>query len=334
MSFRFTHRRGFTLVELLVVIAIIGVLVALLLPAVQSARESARRSACMNKVKQLGLAYQNYSDSYRRVPRLHHGTGLNDAGGASLSGTSSKRGNAFWELMPFLEQESLYTLARGDLYYGVSPRPYTRSMAELVCSTDDRQRSYGTAWMYGNYAINFQVAGRPEYGNNIVGTSCANAGSASYVNDDPGQSNLTPRTELGRLFTDGASKTLVFGEKYRHCRASNTGSGNSWGHGAWDMKFMPVFAYGSRNGATAFADCGSASGHKPVGPESKPQPTGSTVSTEGTNTCASSRTQAIHSDSMTAGFADGSVRMIATSIDGATWWALCTPNQGDVLGNF
>jgi len=330
MSLAFLHRRAFTLVELLVVIAIIGVLVALLLPAVQSARESARRSACTNKVKQLGLAYQNYSDAYRRVPPLHHGTGLSDAAGASLSSTSSKRGNAFWELMPFLEQASLYTLARGDLYYGVSPRPYTRIMPDLVCSTDDRQRSYGTSWMYGNYAINFQVAGRPEFGNNIVGTSC----DGNYVNDDPGQSNLTPRTELGRLFTDGTSKTIVFGEKYRHCLASNTGGGNIWGHGAWDMKWMPVFAYGSRNGVTAFANCGSASGYKPVGPESKPQPTGGVVSALGTATCASSRTQAIHSDNMTAGFADGSVRMTATGIDGDTWWALCTPNQGDVPGNF
>ena len=61
-------QRGFTLIETIVVAAIVVLALALMMPAIQSAREDARLVDCKGRLKQIGLALENYHGTHSVFP--------------------------------------------------------------------------------------------------------------------------------------------------------------------------------------------------------------------------------------------------------------------------
>jgi prepilin-type N-terminal cleavage/methylation domain-containing protein len=238
-------RSAFTLVELLVVIAIIGVLVALLLPAVQAAREAARRTQCTNNLKQLGLAAQNFHDTYGRLPPGYCGT--NSFTGAGYSNTQWLGTIPF--LLPYVEQQNIYDLIQTvkdpmqptsnaqqnpwptgsvPVWWGLTSDwnvAQTRVNAFLCPSTNPYSSTGGTFALLHTYGLDGSgtLTGAYFGGSNQIGrTSYLSAsGGLGTIPLSPGTSGgwqqfagaFTNRSVNNlAAVVDGTSNTLAFGE--------------------------------------------------------------------------------------------------------------------------
>lgn len=121
-STRCSSSRGFTLIELLVVIAIIGILAAILFPAFLKARATAQRISCASNMKQLGMAFIQYTqESDERLPLVQVGGG-GDLGGWIYFGTfrftDSPPTDFYPELgsiFPFIKEANVYRCPVDDV---------------------------------------------------------------------------------------------------------------------------------------------------------------------------------------------------------------------------
>ncbi|MES1213291.1 MAG: DUF1559 domain-containing protein, partial [Singulisphaera sp.] len=187
---------GFTLVELLVVVAIIGFLVALLLPAVQAAREASRRAACMNNLKQLGLALLEFYDAQQHFP-------------AGRGGPPPLVFSPQAYILPYVEQGGLYgqldlksaptTLVIAGVTYSGATNAVAASQTVRVlqCPSDPAEG---------------QVPGSTFGGTNYV--ACTGSGTVTngtLVNAD-GVFYLTSAVRYADL-VDGSSHTAAFSER-------------------------------------------------------------------------------------------------------------------------
>lgn len=200
------RRTGFTVVELLVVIGIIAILVAILLPSVQVAREAARRTQCMNNLKQLGLALQNYhlvSEMFPPGSVNAAGPVLDEAGPGldplALEPLLTNEYHMSWcvQLLPYLDQTPIYTsIDFNEGAYSPANAQFRMTLIScLLCPSDP-----GLVWPLGTRPAPSSYAG--VHHDRAVPVDVDQAG-VMFLNSSTG----------ARMFDDGESNTLLVGEK-------------------------------------------------------------------------------------------------------------------------
>ena len=214
LSARRALRSAFTLVELLVVIAIIGILIALLLPAVQAAREAARRTQCTNNMKQIGLAFHTYHDTFKRYPPgiIEYGASRKHFGWATL-------------ILPFVEQSALYDQMQAsvrsltDVHNDATAQLMLMTEIDgFVCPSSTSPPTNQNRQLSGGVAPNATLS--PGTSNYVAsfGPTAANPWDGSAWRPMVGAFGINVPVNFANI-TDGTSNTFAAGERDERCQA-------------------------------------------------------------------------------------------------------------------
>ncbi|MFO0816876.1 MAG: DUF1559 domain-containing protein [Pirellulales bacterium] len=232
--------RAFTLVELLVVIAIIGVLVALLLPAVQAARESARRTQCTNNLKQMGLALHNHHDTYGIFPtggKVPWNNGVIDMTSSGTPEGAMNQGVGWaYQILPFFEKANVYTLpTKGQVE--------TTYVPEYQCPSRRRDaRQAGRVLM--DYASATPADSPNSWDQYWYGNTWGVPTTARYRGVIVRTQTASSPSNMANI-TDGTSNTLAISEKRLDKRNYATGDWHDdqgWIDG-WDPDIVRYTGY-------------------------------------------------------------------------------------------
>ena len=232
-------QRGFTLIELLVVIAIIAILAAILFPVFQRVRENARRSACASNLKQLSLAFVQYTqDSDERMANA-------TAGGASGSPCTAKGDCEPGGWMYYQNFGTPATLkfdpTQGSIY------AYVKSKQVFTCPDDSSGQTTGDSYAYSSCvgakaSINAPTASNPG-GTIYLGKSLSqfdNTAGTLLLGEETSAANTTNDAYLSYIngiqdhislrHTGGSNFAFVDGHaKYFLLDTANTGEITSAG---------------------------------------------------------------------------------------------------------
>jgi prepilin-type N-terminal cleavage/methylation domain-containing protein/prepilin-type processing-associated H-X9-DG protein len=363
------NRRGFTLIELLVVIAIIAILIGLLLPAVQKVREAAARAKCQNNCKQIGLGLLNYESARGKLPPASQLPYLNSPSIDLCLDLRTKFGlNPFgpnWAviILPYIEQQNLYTQSDAGGYPGFTPVPIDKKGSIVVglpfdlnwiaignvtvpiyqCPSDPyNQIPYNDpvtgpvnnpagGWARGNYGV---TAGYEDFDHQNMGASYTT--SAAGIPQQNGMvSSPVMSCNYGAKITeitDGTSNTIMVGELRAGLSPIDM-------RGVWALGFPGCSIVNAGRGSYNPTPNNLLGGLPADGGdelENGSQICSPTIAAQGMG-CTTSGTQmtsamsrSLHAGGVNCCFCDGSVHFISNNISQLTWVELLSKADGKV----